>query len=293
MKYAWIREHLEVFPVAVMCRVLKVSSSGYYAWLHRKPSQRQCRRDALKGAVAQAHQASKRIYGYRKVHKDVVEEPALLCCEETVRTVMRELGLRAKTKRKYVVTTDSAHQFPVADNVLNRAFEPDGPNEKWVADITYVRTHEGWLYLAAVMDLFGRRIVGWATSKHIDTELVSTALHHAIQQRSPGPGLLHHSDRGSQYASDAFQEQLDLLGITCSMSRKGNCWDNACMERFFRSLKGEWIGDTNYPNREMATAAIFEYIEMFYNTKRRHAALGYLTPVQYEALGQGHGKIAA
>lgn len=293
MKYAWIEKHTKMFPVAVMCRVLQVSASGYYAWFERAPSQRQQRREMLKKAVCQSYEASKRVYGYRKVHKDVMEQPALPCCGETVRMIMHELGLCAKTKRKYVVTTDSKHGLPVAQNVLNRDFEPSAPNKKWVADITYIRTQEGWLYLAAVMDLFGRRIVGWATSACIDTDLVITALHRAIQQRGPGAGLLHHSDRGVQYASHAFQEQLDWMKITCSMSRKANCWDNACMERFFKSLKGEWIGNTIYTNREMAHAAIFEYIEMFYNTQRRHAALGYLAPVQYQALANEHGKIAA
>ena len=206
MKYAWIVEHAAAFPVAVMCRVLAVSPSGYYDWVGRKPSARQRRREALGEAVEQAHKASKQVYGYRKVHKDVVEDHHLDCCEETVRTIMRDKGLRAKRKRKYVVTTDSRHALPVAENILDRAFEPDEPNKKWAADITYIRTQEGWLYLAAVMDLCGRRIVGWATSDRIYAALVSDALHMAVRHRCPGPGLLHHSDRGSQYASEAFQE---------------------------------------------------------------------------------------
>ena len=293
MKYAWIQDHSKEFPVAVMCRVLQVSTSGYYDWVGREPSNRHQQREALKEAVRQSHEASKKVYGYRKVHRDVVEQTTLTCCEETVRSVMKELNLRARSKRKYVVTTDSKHELPVASNLLECNFEPEGPNEKWVADITYIRTYEGWLYLAAVMDLFGRRIVGWQTSEHIDADLVISALHDAIRKRHPGAGLLHHSDRGCQYASVAFQEQLGLMNMTCSMSRKGNCWDNACMERFFKSLKGEWIGDMIFTTREMATAAIFDYIEMFYNTKRRHAALDYLAPAEFEARAIAHGTIAA
>jgi transposase InsO family protein len=293
VKYAWIRQHAAVFPVTLMCRVLQVSASGYYAFLERKPSARRLRREVLGKAVVRAHKASKGIYGYRKVHQDLLEEGEEKCCAETVRMRMKEKGLRAKRSRKFTVTTDSAHALPVAENILGRNFSPERPNEKWAADITYIRTYEGWSYLAAVMDLYSRRIVGWSMSKRIDAQLVSAALHNAIRKREPGPGLLHHSDRGVQYASTTFQSLLDLFGITCSMSRKGNCWDNACMERFFASLKGEWIDDTIYPSHEAATTAVFEYIETFYNTKRRHAALGYKTPALYEANLLKHDKHAA
>ena len=206
---------------------------------------------------------------------------------------MKDKGLRAKRTRKFVVTTDSKHSHPVAENILNREFDAEKPNEKWVADITYIPTHEGWSYLATVMDLYSRRIVGWATSKRIDTALVIEALHNAIRERQPGPGLLHHSDRGSQYASSDYQDALKLFDITCSMSRKGNCWDNACMERFFSSLKSEWLEDTIYQNHEDANSAVFEYIETFYNTKRRHATLGYKTPVQYENEMKEYDELAA
>ena len=293
MKYAWIKEHMAAFPVTVMCRVLEVSASGYYDWRTRTPSAQQMRRERLSDAVEKFHEASKRIYGYRKVHEDISQAFKESCCEETVRIIMKDKGLRAKRAHKFTITTDSNHSRPVAENVLNREFDTEQPNEKWVADITYIPTHEGWLYLAAVMDLCGRRIVGWATSRHIDTALVHEALHHAIRERQPGPGLLHHSDRGVQYASRDYQETLHLFDITCSMSRKGNCWDNACMERFFSSLKSEWTGDTIYTNHEEATTAIFQYIETFYNTKRRHAALGYKTPLQYQNDIQQHDKLAA
>jgi len=293
VKYAWIQEHTQAFPVRAMCRVLEVSASGYYDWRTRKPSAREVRHELLSDAVETFHEDSKRIYGYRKVHQDIAhafEEP---CCEETVRIIMKDKGLRAKYTRKFAVTTDSNHTEPVAENILNRAFDAQNPNVKWVADITYLPTHEGWTYLAAVMDLCGRRIVGWATSRHINTALVSEALHNAIRERKPGPGLLHHSDRGVQYASRDYQKTLHLFDITCSMSRKGNCWDNACMERFFRSLKSEWTGDTIYQNHQEATAAVFQYIETFYNTKRRHAALDYKTPAQYQNEIQQNDKQAA
>lgn len=276
-----------------MCQVLSVSTSGYYAWLKRDPSPRQCRRKEVEVAVKQAHHDSRRIYGYRKVHQDLIEEYNINCCAETVRRIMHEQGIRAKTARKFVVTTDSNHQLPLAENLLDRDFEPAQSNEKWAGDITYIDTQEGWLYLAVVMDLFGRRIVGWATSDTINTQLVSEALDKAIRRRCPEPGLLHHSDQGSQYASEAFREQLNLHGIECSMSRKGNCWDNACVERFFCSLKQEWLNDIEWPDHDTATAAVFEYIEMFYNTKRRHASLDYKTPTRFEADKTKHGKQAA
>jgi putative transposase len=293
VKYAWIREHVAAFSVTAMCCALKVSTSGYYHWRDSTPSARQLRHDVLSDAVKQSHTASKGIYGYRKIFEDIREGDENFCCLETVRTLMKEQGLRAKRSRKFTVTTDSKHTEPVAENILNQDFEAQQPNEKWVADITYIRTHEGWTYLAAVMDLFNRSIVGWATSTRIDTELTSQALHNAIQQHQPGKGLLHHSDRGVQYASRDYQNALKLLGITCSMSRKGNCWDNACIERFFNSLKGEWIGDTIYTNHEAAHSAIFEYIETFYNTRRRHQALDYKTPMQYTMDKQQHEKTAA
>lgn len=293
MKYAWIGEHAQEFPVAVMCKVLEVSSSGYYAWRGRGPSGRANRRQRLERAVEEVYRASNRVYGYRKVHLDVVEVHEQPCCPETVRRIMQDKGLSARRKKRFVVTTESGHGLPVAPNLLARNFEPHRPNEKWVADITYITTREGWLYLAAVMDLFGRRIVGWATSSAIDSALVIEALNMALRRRCPGSQLLHHSDQGSQYASAAFRELLNLHGVTASMSRKGNCWDNACMERFFGSLKGEWLGNTIFPDRQAASLAIFEYIEGFYNTKRRHASLGYLTPVQYESAAQAHGKYAA
>lgn len=280
------------FPVTVMSRVLGVSPSGYYAWRTRRPSSRHQRRCALAGAVAAAHQASHGVYGYRKVHEDVSAHHP--CCPETVRRVMRATGLRARRKRRFAVTTDSRHRLPVAPNRLKRAFHAWEPNRKWVADITYISTRQGWVYLAAVMDLYSRRIVGWATSRTNDAALACQALHQALRARRPQGALLLHSDQGCQYASDAYQRLLGLHRITCSMSRRGNCWDNACMERFFASLKTEWLGDTLFEGLSHAHSAIFEYIETFYNTTRRHAALEYLTPAHYEARATAvHGKNAA
>jgi putative transposase len=286
VKYAWIQEHVGTFPVIAMCSALKVSASGYYHWRNRTPSSRWLRHEALCNAVQAAHKASREIYGYRKIYEDLCEEMAEPCCLETVRSIMKELGIHGIRPRKFVATTDSKHKHPVAQNILDQDFTATAPNQKWVADITYIRTHEGWTYLAAVMDLFNRSIVGWATSKRIDAALTQRALHRAIQKQCPGKGLLHHSDRGVQYAAKEYQKTLNLLGITCSMSRKGNCWDNACIERFFRSLKGEYIKDTIYKNHEEATTAIFDYIETFYNTQRRQQALGYKSPMKFTQLYQ-------
>ena len=266
-----------------MCRVLKVSRSGYYAWLKRKPSKAQQKRVRITKAAIKFHELSDMVYGYRKVHEDIVEEGKVKCCLETVRTVMRREGLFSRVKKKFVLTTDSKHSMPVAENILDRDFEATAPNQKWVADITYIRTMEGWLYLSTVMDLFSRRIVGWSMSERINAELVCDALKVAVNERCPGDDLLHHSDRGVQYASEHFQKLLDLNQIKCSMSRKGNCWDNACQESFFGKLKGEWIQERIYSTREEAKQDVFYYIEVFYNRYRRHASLGYVSPAEYEA----------
>lgn len=239
------------------------------------------RRKSIAHAAAHSYFESNRIYGYRKVHDDLLEEN-INCCRETVRRIMRDIGLHSRTKRKFVVTTDSNHTLKVAENLLNRDFTADGPNRKWAADITYIPTRVGWFYLAVVMDLFSRRIVGWAMSKNIDSALVQSAMKMAILHRNPEKGLIHHSDRGVQYASQVFQELLDDNDFICSMSRKGNCWDNACVESFFGSLKNEWVKDNIYESYEDGEKDIFNYIEVFYNRKRKHASLGNVSPVVYE-----------
>ncbi len=283
MKYAWIRRYERRYPVRLLCRLLAVSRSGYYGWQHRVPSAREEWRAELTEAIRHCHARSHRIYGHRKIHKDLVQEYRLQCCRETVRRIMRSQHLRSRVKRPFVRTTDSRHDYQVAANILKGAFEVDRPDRVWVADITYIRTDSGWLYLAGVMDLYGRRIVGWSMSKSIDATLVRDALGMALVHRGKITGLLHHSDRGSQYCSDMYQETLSAHGIQCSMSRRGNCWDNACMESFFGSLKSEWTTGKRYATREEAKKDIFMYIEMFYNRQRRHASLDYVTPVEYEA----------
>jgi putative transposase len=291
MKYAWIQKHKRLFPTAVMCRLLNVSSSGYYDSIKRQTSPQQIRRKAIAQAAAVSYFESRRIYGYRKVYDDVIEQ--IPCCEETVRRVMRDIGLYSRIKRKFIVTTDSDHVLPVAKNLLDRDFTATAPNRKWGADITYIPTRQGWLYLAVVLDLFSRRIVGWSMSDIIDSALVQDALRMALLHRRPGVGLLHHSDRGVQYAAEGFQELLKANKIVCSMSRKGNCWDNAVVESFFGSLKNEWIQKKIYETLEDAKKDIFNYIEVFYNRKRRHASLGNVSPVVYEEMYEMNQERAA
>lgn len=227
------------------------------------------------------HEQSERTYGSPRIFC-ALKEKGIECSENRVARLMRENDIRVKRARLFRVTTDSGHKLPVADNVLDRQFEPDAPNQVWAADITYIWTHEGWLYLAVLMDLFSRRIVGYAMEKRINRELVTDALKMALGLRRPGSGLLHHSDRGSQYASGDFQALLSGAGILCSMSRKGNCWDNAPMESFFATLKRERIHHRRYATRAEARSDIFSYIEAWYNRKRLHSSLGYCSPVQYE-----------
>jgi putative transposase len=281
MRYSWIKKERKSYPLTLLCRVLQVSTSGYYGWLGRKPSVQKQRRDVIAQAAAQSHTESRKIYGYRKVWEDLAEQE-IPCCEETVRRVMQESGLFSRIKRKFVVTTDSKHPYPITENILARNFTATAPNQKWLTDITYILTREGWLYLAAVLDVYSRKIIGWATSEWIDTELVKAALRMATMHRMPEAGLLHHSDRGLQYASDAYQQTLEDLDMICSMSRKGDCWDNAMMESFFGKLKTEWVYHENYQTRKEAKQSLFNYIELFYNGKRRHAALDYISPVEFE-----------
>ena len=282
MKYAWIKRHKSAFPVAAMCRALRVSTSGYYDSVKRKPSAQQIRRQSIAQSAAHSYFESRRVYGYRKVYEDLTKD--VVCCKETVRRVMRDIGLFSRIKRKFVVTTNSDHALAIAGNILNRNFTADDPNRKWAADITYIPTKMGWLYLAVVMDLFSRRIVGWSMSDTIDSVLVQSAMKMALADRRPSAGLIHHSDRGVQYASGDFQDLLEDNNVVCSMSRKGNCWDNACVESFFGSLKNEWVRGKIYETCDDAKKDIFNYIELFYNRKRRHATMGYVSPMVYEEM---------
>jgi transposase InsO family protein len=267
-----------------MCRVLRVSAGGYYDWRGRPESSRAGKRHALVVAIKAVHGEVKARYGSPRIHAELVAR-GLPCSLNTVARLMREHGIAAKTKRKFRRTTDSSHDRPVAENVLNRQFEPGAANRAWTADITYIATGEGWLYLAAVEDLHSRQIVGWSMGSRINSRLVVDALEMAVSRRLPGEGLVAHSDRGSQYASEHYRGILAGRGIVCSMSRRANCWDNAPMESFFASLKKELVHGEDYATREEARASIFEYIEVFYNRVRRHSSLGYMSPAEYERAG--------
>jgi len=287
VKYAWIREHRDSFPVAVLCDALEVSSSGYYAWLDRPPSPRAQRHDQIQAAVQQLHAESHGIYGSHKIARELQERPELeSACRNTVAQAMRELGLKSRISRAFTPTTTQADPTKQpAPNRLAQDFTAAAPNRKWVTDITYLPTAEGWVYLAVVLDLFSRKVVGWALSHSLATGLVSAALRQAVETRRPtGQHLLHHSDRGCQYTSDAYQQTLRTLGIQCSMSRTGCCYDNAVMERFFWSLKHEWTNHEIFHNLEEARLSVFRYIETFYNPQRLHQTLGYLSPNQFEAV---------
>lgn len=287
MKYAWIRDHRDSFPVAVLCDALEVSASGYYAWLDRPPSPRAQRHDQIQAAVQQVHAESYGIYGSHKIARELEERPELeSACRNTVAKAMRELGLKSRISRAFTPTTTQADPTKQpAPNQLAQDFTAAAPNRKWVTDITYLPTAEGWVYLAVVLDLFSRKVVGWALSNSLATELVSAALRQAVESRRPvGQHLMHHSDRGCQYTSDAYQQTLRTLGIQCSMSRTGCCYDNAVMERFFWSLKHEWTNHERFHNLEEARLSVFRYIETFYNSQRLHQTLGYLSPKQFEAV---------
>ena len=264
-----------------MCDALEVSPSGFYAWASRLPGPAEVRRQALLVAAEQVHADVKGRYGSPRMTAEL-KARGHACSENMVASLMKTHGIRAKTARRAVRTTDSRHRLPVAANVLARAFDPGGPNVVWSADLTYIPTAEGWLYLAVVEDLFSRRIVGWAMDATMTSRLVVDALGMAIRGRLPGEGLVAHSDRGSQYASEHYQEVLRGHGIVCSMSGVAQCWDNAPVESFFASLKRELVHDERYTTREQATASIFEYVEAFYNRVRLHSSLGYLSPVEYE-----------
>jgi putative transposase len=286
VKYAWIQEHRDSFPAAAMCPVLQVSPSGYYASVDRKPSKRTKRHQRIQQAVQQVHADSYGIYGSAKITDQLQSRDELeSACRNTVATAMRELGLKSRVSKSFTPTTTMADPSKrPAENKLDRDFTAEAPNRKWVADITYLPTATGWVYLAVVLDLFGRKVVGWSISTSLATELVSDALRRSIENRRPdGSQLLHHSDRGCQYTSDAYQSTLKTLGIDCSMSRKGNCYDNSVMERFFWSLKHEWTKHESFDDLNDARLSVFKYIETFYNRLRIHQTLGYKTPDQFEA----------
>ncbi|HSY24690.1 MAG TPA: IS3 family transposase [Polyangiaceae bacterium] len=281
MKFAFIAAEEVAFPVIAMCRMLDVSPSGYYAWKMRPEPVTKAADVKLALAIAGAHGRSRGIYGSPRVHRDL-KARGLRIGKKRVERLMRENGLRGRCKRRFVHTTDSKHALPIAPNVLERCFTVAAPNRTWVGDVTFIATDDGWLYLAVLLDLFSRRVVGWATSANNDRALALAALEQAIRQRRPLPGLVQHTDRGSPYASDDYRAALAQQGIVASMSRTGDCYDNAVAESFFATLKAEHVDHENFPSREVAHASIGDYIEGFYNTARRHSSIGYVSPLEFE-----------
>ena len=280
MKYAWIAEQ-KVFSLTEMCRVLDVSISGYRAWSRGGQPDRQRLTDAQMLALIESiHAELKGAYGSPRMVREL-RARGFPASKARVERLMQENGIRARHKRRYKVTTDSKHGLPVAQNLPNRAFTPSAPNQVWTSDITYLWTDEGWLYLAIVLDLFNREVIGWSIKSRMTSEIVTDALTMAWFRRRPATGLTHHSDRGSQYASHAFQSKLKAFGMTCSMSRKGNCWDNAPTESWFNSFKNERVHGRRFATHAQMEAESFEYIEVFYNRKRLHSTLGYKTPTQF------------
>lgn len=270
------------FPIRDLCTALQVSPSGYYAWLHRQPSARTRANDDLVRVIRQLHQHSRQTYGAPRIRLELRAQ-GLSVGRHRVARLMRRSGLRGVQKRSWRPrTTDSRHEQPVAPNRLKELCAPGTINQAWVADITYIPTAEGWLYLAAIMDLCSRRIVGWTAEAHLKTTLVKEALRQALVDRRPAPGLLHHSDRGVQYCSVEYRTLLQNHGLSVSMSAQGHCYDNAAMESFWSTLKTELIHRHNWRTRAQAKLAIFEYLEMFYNRRRRHSALGYQSPIDFE-----------
>lgn len=283
MRYGFIDAERAHYPVTVLCRVMQVSKSGFYAWLDRTPSARAKASAKLQEAIKAVFATSRETYGSPRIHAELVEL-GVEVSKSRVEREMRVMGLLARRPKKFRVTTDSAHDKPVAENVLDRKFDASAPNQAWATDITYVWTREGWIYLAIVIDLFSRRVVGWSMANHMRTSLVLRALRMALGRRLPAAGLLHHSDRGSQYASGAYRDALSELGIVCSMSRKGDCWDNAVSESFFSTIKHELVYRHDWTTRATATLAIADYIECFYNTRRRHSYLGFKSPAEHERI---------
>lgn len=284
MIFKVIRDHpVPEFTVKDCCRVLRVSSAGYYRWLMHPVGKREARREDLTQKIRLVHEASRRIYGSPKVRSELLKQGVRLN-RKTVARIMRQSSIRSKVARKFKVrTTDSNHAHPVAPNVLDRAFTAEKPGTKWLCDITFIPTREGWLYLAGVMDLFSRKIVGWSMADHLRVELVREALAMATTTRTPPPGLIHHSDRGAQSCCGEYRAELEAWGMTASMSRTGDCYDNAPRESFWATLKKELMSDREFATREEARAAIFEYIEAFYNRQRIHGSIGDLSPEQFEA----------
>jgi transposase InsO family protein len=283
-RYRFVLAQEANFGIAAMCGVLRVSRSGYYEWRNERAHVVSTRFDAFDTQVAAAFTASHRRYGSRRLQEEL-KTLGVVCSRNRVVGAMRRLALQPRAQRRFKVTTDSAHTFDVAPNILDRNFSAASPNQAWVGDITYVWTREGWLYLAVLIDLHSRRVVGWGISEHIDRHLVLDALAMALGTRRPAPGLVHHTDRGSQYASNDYRKALAAAQIVCSMSRKGNCWDNAPAESFFASIKGEELAHNDFATRSQARDAILHYL-CWYNAHRRHSTLGNISPAHFETKPQ-------
>jgi putative transposase len=281
MKYWFMDQHCSCHGVQKMCRVIRASRSGYYRWKRQPQSKRQKDNEQILMEIRESHKRSRRAYGSPRITEDL-QAKGTKCGKNRVARLMKIHGIVGKAKKKFKATTNSKHNLPVAENLLNQNFEVEKPNSVWISDITYVPTLEGWLYLVVILDLFSRQIVGWAMSDRLTSGFVVKALYQAIGRRHPASGCIFHSDRGVQYASTDFRDVLRAYGFIQSMSRKGNCYDNAVAESFFHTLKTEHVYDYRYKSRAEARQSIFEYIEMFYNRQRRHSALGYRSPVSFE-----------
>jgi len=285
MKYRCIRDHQAIYSVHLMCRALQVARSGFYAWLEREPSRRALEDQRILSDMKTLHVESNRTYGVPRLHI-ALRKMGWLIGRNRIARLMHEGNILVKTRRRFKATTNSKHDHPIAANLLDRNFAPEkiaGPNRAYAGDITYIDTVEGWLYLAVVIDLWSRRVVGWAMSHRMTKELVNDALNMAFTHRTISDGVLYHTDRGSQYASGDHQKLAKKFGMTCSMSRKGNCWDNAVVESFNATIKTELIHRQRWNTREEARAAVFKYIETWYNTRRLHSTLGYRSPAEFEA----------
>ncbi len=281
MKYMFINKYSSEFAVKKMCRVLEVSRSGYYGWRKQTESKRHNENEKVLMDIKESHKESKGVYGSPRITEDL-REKGYRCGKNRIARIMRENGIVAKTKRKYKATTNAKHNLPVAPNLLNQSFTASGPNKVWVSDITYIPTIEGWLYLVVIIDVFSRQVVGWGMSARLTADFVISALYQAVGRRGPSPECIFHSDRGVQYACKDFRDVLEQYSFHQSMSRSGNCYDNALAEIFFHTLKTEHVYFNRYTTRAEARQSIFEYIEMFYNRQRRHSALGYQSPVSFE-----------
>jgi putative transposase len=283
MRYAFIKAHRQHWTIALMCKVLEVAVSGFYHWLKRPVSKRTQENEKLTEQILMFHCGSRCTYGSPRIHKDL-KDAGYRVSENRVARLMKQKGIQGKAKGKFKTTTTSKHQRPRAENLVKQNFQSTEPNKLWVSDITYIATLEGWLYVSIILDVFSRKVIGWAFSERLTDDLVLTALRMAKQQRQTRIGLIHHSDQGSQYASTDFQAGLKELSIIQSMSGRGNCYDNALAESFFATLKTEEVDDTPYETRQRAKTSIFSYIETFYNSKRRHSSLNYLSPDDFERL---------